>query len=367
MLCSRILAAFTTCSFWFLLPVVFPIFADRTLAENAETGTRGTLKEDSRPALRILASDRDFNIGAAVNVGALRDSTRYREILAREFNIITAENTMKFKPLRPQRDRFDFTASDRFVAFAQTHQMKIRGHALVWHTALPVWLTEGDWSREEAIAILENHIKTVVGRYRGRIVAWDVINEAIDDDGTFRDTFWSRAIGPEYIEIAFRTAREADPEALLFYNDFGAEEWGSKAEAIYQLVRSLQAKNIPIDGVGVQMHVSVESPLDPQKVAENMRRLAALGLRVDITEMDVRLKKPAREEDRERQAEIYQEMLEVCLAAENCNTFVTWGFSDRYSWVSGIFKGWGEALPFDSDYQPKPAYYGLQDALMTTF
>lgn len=371
MLCKRTLAAFTTCSLWFLLPVVFPIFADRTLAETAETHTRdslvSTLKENSRPALRVLADDRDFNIGTAVNVPILEENDEYRKILAREFNIVTAENTMKFRWLHPQRDRFDFTASDRFVAFAQNHGMKVRGHTLVWYKALPRWLRQGDWSREEAIAILEHHIKTVVGRYRGQIIAWDVVNDAILKDGALQDNFWLRTIGPEYIEIAFRAAREADPEALLIYNDFGAEEWGTKAEAIYQLVRSLQAKNVPIDGIGLQMHVSVDSPPDPEKVAETMSRFAALGLNVEITEMDVRIKQPTRERDWERQARVYENMLGVCLAAENCNTFVTWGFSDRHSWIPQFFEGWGEALPFDRDYKPKPAYYRLQDAFMTLF
>ncbi|MGK7924178.1 MAG: endo-1,4-beta-xylanase [Spirulina sp.] len=364
-----VLAIFATCSFCPGFP--FSAVGDRvspfkTESEGFEV-ISSPLADNLSPSLRSLARDRDFYIGSAVNVRVLAENASYREVLSREFNIVTAENAMKFRSLRPQRDRFDFTAPDRLVAFAETHQVKIHGHVLVWHLALPKWLRSGDWSREEAIALLENHIKTVVGRYRGRIVAWDVVNEAIADDGTLRDSFWLRTIGPEYIEIAFRQAREADPEALLIYNDYGGEGLGDKSEAIYQLARSLLAKNVPIDGIGLQMHVSVESPPNPQNVAENMRRLANLGLAVQISEMDVRIEQPSREGDYERQARVYQSMLSACLVAENCNTFVTWGFSDRHSWIPGFFKGWGEALLFDRDYQPKPAYYGLQEALIAIF
>jgi endo-1,4-beta-xylanase len=205
---------------------------------------------------------------------------------------------------------------------------------------------------------------TVVGHYKGRIYAWDVVNEAINDDGTLRDTVWLRNIGSEYIELAFRWAHEADPQALLFYNDYGAEGLGVKSDAVYNLVKNLLEKGVPIHGVGLQMHVSLESPPNPQEVAANIKRLNELGLIVHITEMDVRLTTPPRWEDFVRQAEIYYSILKVCLSADNCKAFIMWGFTDKYSWIPGFFSGYGSALIFDESYSPKPAYYYITKAFI---
>lgn len=321
-------------------------------------------KQSERLYLRMLAERQHLSIGAAVSSRALKEDAVYGEYLTQEFNLLTAENAMKFRRLHPNPDRFDFERTDQLVSFALSNQMQVRGHTLVWHYSLPDWLKEGDWSRDEAITILENYIKTVVGRYRGQILAWDVVNEAVADDGTFRKSFWFEVIGPEYIEMAFRWAREADPDALLFYNDYGGEGLNNKSDAIYQLVKSLVEASVPIDGVGFQMHVAVGDSPPPQDVASNMNRLAELGLQAHITEMDVRIRQPAIPEDFARQAEIYQSMLEVCLTAENCDTFITWGFSDRYSWIPSHFQGWGDALLFDMAFQPKPAYDALRNILM---
>ncbi|MEA5450882.1 endo-1,4-beta-xylanase [Leptolyngbya sp. CCNP1308] len=315
------------------------------------------------PTLADLARERDLYVGTAVNLKALGRDRRYRRRLAQEFNLVTAENDMKLERLQPRSGEFDFSQSDRLMAFAAEHQMAVRGHTLVWHQALPDWLEQKDWSRDQLVALLENHIKTVVGHYRGQIAAWDVVNEAIADDGTLRDTLWLRGIGPDYIDMAFRWAHEVDPDALLMYNDYGGEGLNAKSDAIYDLVQSLRAKDVPIHGVGLQMHVQANASPSSQEVAANMARLSDLGLQVHITEMDVRIQQPATASDGDQQAEVYQAMLQTCLQAENCNTFVTWGFSDRYSWVPGYFDGWGEALLFDRDYRAKPAYHSLLEAL----
>ncbi|MBE9107844.1 endo-1,4-beta-xylanase [Nodosilinea sp. LEGE 07298] len=321
------------------------------------------LRLEREPTLADLARRQDLYVGTAVNLKALGRDRRYRRRLAQEFNLVTAENDMKLERLQPRPHEFDFSQADRLMAFAADHHMAVRGHTLVWHRALPDWLEQRDWSRDELMALLENHIKTVVGRYRGQIVAWDVVNEAIADDGTLRDTLWLRGIGPDYIELAFRWAYEADPDALLMYNDYGGEGLNAKSDAIYNLVKSLRDKAVPIHGVGLQMHVQANSAPSPQEVAANMARLADLGLQAHITEMDVRIEQPSSPGDADQQADVYQAMLQTCLQAENCNTFVTWGFSDRYSWVPGYFDGWGEALIFDRDYRAKPAYHSLLDAL----
>lgn len=315
------------------------------------------------PPLRVLAEKCGIYIGAAVE-RSLLDIPEYAYTLRQEFNMLTTENALKFGPVHPQPDIYYFDDADRIISFAESNGMKVRGHTLVWHQQLPTWITQGRYSREEWMNILREHIMTVVGRYKGRVYAWDVVNEAINDDGTLRDTIWLRNIGPEYIELAFRWAHEADPQALLFYNDYGAEGLNAKSDAIYNLVKSLLEKGVPIHGVGLQMHISLENPPNPQEVAANIKRLNKLGLEVHITEMDVRIRTPARWEDLIRQAEIYREILKVCLSAENCKAFVMWGLTDKYSWIPSHFSGYGAALIFDESYKPKPAYYYIAAAFI---
>lgn len=315
------------------------------------------------PPLRNLAEECGIYIGAAVE-RSLLDIPDYAYILKREFNILTTENALKFGPVHPQRDAYSFSDVDYIISFAERNGMKVRGHTLVWHQQLPSWVAQGNYSREEWISILREHIMTVVGRYKGRIYAWDVVNEAIADDGTLRDTIWLRNIGPEYIEMAFRWAHEADPQAILFYNDYGAEGLNVKSNATYNLVKSLLEKGVPIHGVGLQMHLSLENPLNPQEVAANIKRLNDLGLEVHITEMDVRIRMPARWEDLVEQAKIYRDILRVCLSVERCKAFVIWGFTDKYSWIPGYFSGYGAALIFDESYVPKPAYYFIAETLI---
>lgn len=317
------------------------------------------------PSLRSLATQRGLKIGAAVNPSPLQNNSKYRQTLAEQFNLVTPENALKFQPLRPTRQEYNFEQADAIATFAKNNNMSLRGHTLVWHSQLPQWLTETEWTREEAIAILREHIYQVVGHYRGQVMAWDVVNEAIADDGTLRDTLWLRTIGPDYIEMAFRWAHEADPDAKLFYNDYGGEGQGKKSDAIYGLVEKLLLKKVPIQGVGLQMHVGLNSAPPPQAVANNMLRLSELGLDVHITEMDVKIQNGTgtTAERLADQAKIYREMLQVCLEAKNCKAFVTWGFTDAYSWIPSFTKHPDAALIFDQQYQPKPAFYTLIEAL----
>jgi endo-1,4-beta-xylanase len=317
----------------------------------------------SRLSLRSLAPGRGIEIGAAVSAEALRRDYLYGRTLAREFSRVTPENALKFRSVHPEKDRYDFGDADFIVRFSEAHGMKVRGHTLVWHKQLPAWLEEGTWTRDELIDILRDHITTVIGRYRGRVPVWDVVSEAIDDDCSPRDTLWLRGIGPEYIDMAFHWAHEADPDALLFYNDYGGEGLGDKADAIYILASDLVHRGVPIDGVGLQMHVALEWYPEPRAVAANMKRLAALGLQVHVTEMDVSLRAPVTEEELHAQARIYGDMLDVCLSADNCDDFALWGFTDRYSWIPHFFPGWDCALIFDSHCHPKPAYKTILNTL----
>lgn len=293
----------------------------------------------------------------------LSDDAAYAAALAREFNVITAENAMKFRSLRPTRDRFNFQDADKIVDFATAHGMKVRGHTLVWHSAIPRWLLDGNFSKDEIAAILKEHIQTVLRHFRGRVYAWDVVNEAIDDSTGLRQSFWSKTLGSDYIAQALVWAREADLHAKLFYNDYGGEALGSKSDAIYNLLKSLKERGIPIDGVGLQSHFVVNAPPKMGDIAANMRRLAALGLEIQVTEFDVRMATPPTDQSVQRQAQIYRAYLSTCLAIAKCTAFVTWGMSDKYSWIPRFFPGAGSALPFDEVFRPKSAYRALVDAL----
>ena len=241
--------------------------------------------------------------------------------------------------------------------------MAVRGHTLVWHQQVPGWIENRSWSRDELMEVLREHITTVVTRYRGRIGAWDVVNEAVADNGSLRESIWLDVIGPEYIALAFQWAHEADPDARLFYNDYSAEGLGGKSDAVYALVEGLVDDGVPIHGVGLQMHVSTEFTPPAADVAANVERLGQLGMEVHITEMDVRMPIPATDSRLAQQADVYQTMLEVCLEAWNCTALVLWGFTDRYSWVPNTFDGYGSALIFDEDYEEKFAYDALIRAI----
>jgi endo-1,4-beta-xylanase len=317
----------------------------------------------SADTLRAFASPRNLCFGAAVNTWVM-DQPDYAEVLGREFNCVVAENSMKFGLIHPEPGRYDFALADQLVNFALAHDMKVRGHTLVWYQQMPEWLEKGTWTRDQLIEILRSHIYAVVGRYRGQVYAWDVVNEALTDNGLLAmNQFWARYIGPDYIDLAFQWAHEADPGALLFYNDYGAEGVNRKANGIVKMVADMKARGIPIDGVGLQFHVDGAGRLNLEQVAENMQQLEELGVQVQITELDIRLEEPFNDAKFQSQAEYYADILNVCLGAPNCTAFVLWGFTDKYSWIPDFKPGYGAALIFDALYQPKPAYFSLLETL----
>ena len=315
------------------------------------------------PSLRARAEQRGLHVGAAVNPNLLTGGERYRNTLGGEFNMLTAENVMKWSLIHPEPDRFNFCPADVLTAFAAANGMAIRGHTLVWHQQIPGWLES--LGREELTRVLRRHILAVVGRYRGLIREWDVVNEAVGDDGSLRDSVWLRTLGEEYLDLAFRWAHEADPSARLFYNDYGAETLNLKSDRIYALVAGMLARGVPIHGVGFQAHVGIDPGLRPARAAvlANLARFRDLGLETNFTEVDVRVRLPADGNKLAVQAEVYRDLLEVCLEVGSCASFVTWGITDAHSWVPGFFGGYGAALPFDAEYRPKPAYHALMEAL----
>lgn len=323
------------------------------------------------PTLRQLADRRGWLVGTAVDPSYLTNP-QYTRLLDAEFNGLVAENAMKWRYLSSEQGQYDFSKADELMDYAAQHQMVVRGHTLVWDLGLPEWLTQSNLSRDEYKALLKAHITTLVGRYAGRIKAWDVVNEPLDDRGQLRQNFWFQAIGPEYILLAFQWAHAADPDAQLFLNESYAEGMNEKSQGVYALVEGLIKKGVPVHGVGMQMHLRLENPPSPEDVAQNMQRLAELGLRVHITELDVRLQDApgSLEEKLAGQARVVGDMARVCLAAPNCDAFFTWGLTDRYSWIPGITGKEDQPLLFAKNGQPKPAYWelyaALRDALLSS-
>ncbi|MGA2004439.1 MAG: endo-1,4-beta-xylanase [Terriglobales bacterium] len=327
-------------------------------------------------SLREAAEHSGVLIGAAVRPAELSEPA-YAATLAREFNMIEPEDALKWEVLRPDSQSFDFHQADEVLDFADRHNIKVRGHTLVWHRQTPGWLNKGNFTPAQLSNLLETHIRTVVGHYRGKISAWDVANEAFDEGvrtGQLRSTIWYdqpgigyAQQGPAYLAQCFRWAHEADPQALLFYNEAEAEEMNRKSDAIYTMVRDFQRQRVPIDGVGLEMHIGTLHP-DIPSISANIARFTALGLQVHLTEMDVSLPVDSRGDaspaDLQQQASVYRQIAEACLSHPGCSAIQTWGFTDKYSWIGSHSKHTqGAALMFDRNYQPKPAYVALRNAL----
>ncbi len=312
--------------------------------------------------LRNLAGPFFIGYASANDFWNLSDTTMYQAIAKSEFNILTSENQMKWDTIHPNRAVYNFVPADQHVQFAQANTMKVHGHTLVWHRQLPGWVTNPPvpWTKATLTEVLYDHIGKVVGHYKDQVAVWDVVNEAFNEHGTYRRSLWYTTIGKKYIELAFQRARAADPSAKLIYNDFAIDTGSKKSTAVYNMVSDFKRRGIPIDGVGLQMHLK-SGGLNYDSFAANMQRFADLGLEIYITEMDVRF--PISRADLNNQATIYCNVLRRCLAQSACKALQMWGFTDKYSWVPGRFSGQGAALIFDEHYNPKPAYYALQSAL----
>jgi endo-1,4-beta-xylanase len=318
--------------------------------------------------LRDLGARREVKIGTAVDPSYFTEAA-YAATLAREYSQAQPENDMKFGPIHPGRTTYSFARADAIVKFARDHGMAARGHTLVWHQQNPTWLN--GLSPSDLKTALEDHIRTVVGHYAGQVYAWDVVNEAFNDDGTLRSTMWSNTpgiglAGTAYIEQAMRWANEADAQAKLFYNDYGAEGMNAKSNAIYQMAQDFVARGVPLHGVGLQMHLTA-SGFSQSSVEANIKRLTDLGLEVQITELDVRLPVDstgaATAANLATQAQIYHDVAQVCLKYPKCTALQTWGFTDKHSWIPGTYQGQGAALPFDASYNPKPSYNAMSSVL----
>ena len=329
--------------------------------------------------IAALQSAAPFPMGAAVGSGAIKNNFYYQGTLITEYNSVTTDYELKFDWVEPQQGTFNYANGDDIVAFASQHHIRVHAHNFIWHQALPDWVVhfQGDSAAWENL--FKTHIESEAAHYKGQVASWDVVNEAIrDDDGTLRNldvnpgdgSIWRRHLGPDYIARAFQYAHLADPNALLFYNDYGQEWNGVKLDSIVVMVTNLEARGIPISGIGMQLHIDINT--DNSGIAAALKKLAATGLKVHISELDISVN-PNNDPNivyssalQITQADKYQFIAETYRAnvppAQRYG-ITTWEFSDADSWIPSFFgrKDW--PLPFDSLYKKKPAYYGLLKGL----
>jgi len=320
------------------------------------------------PSLREIYQDY-FEIGAAVSIAGWSSKTidTHQDLIKKHFSSLTAENEMKPDALQPRQGQFNFSDGDKMVDFALSNGMKVRGHTLVWHAQTPDWffrdkdgnridqkavITEED--RQLVIERLENHIETVMKHYAGKVYAWDVVNEAISDDGRYilrQDSPWFRILGEDFIEIAFRKAHEVDPDAKLFYNDYNAV-MVYKRGRMAQMLKGLLDKGVPVHGVGIQGHWGVNGPAIDE-IEDALKMYADLGLEIHITELDIGMDGKSLAE----QAERYREVFALFKKYSHAITSVTlWGISDAATWRPN-----DNPLLFDKNQEPKPAFWAIVD------
>lgn len=304
--------------------------------------------------LRDLADQRGIHIGYASvhEFHAKAGSGIYQEIAAEEYNLVSAENSMKWAYTNPLPGKYRLGEGDLLVEFAAANNMQVHGHTLVWYSALPQWVINTPVQNREDT--MNNYIDLMVSRYRHKVSVWDVVNEGLEADGSYRNSIWYEAMGESYIKKAFVRARQNDPDAVLLYNEYDISFPGPKAEGAIALVQGLKNDGVPIDGIGIQMHLDTDFD-DFEGMKTIFDRFAAIGVDIYITELDVSIFEGG---DEQLQADIYTRILQICLEEEKCKSFQMWGFTDRFSWQASY-----DPLLFDRQYQPKPAYYSIQRAL----
>jgi endo-1,4-beta-xylanase len=310
--------------------------------------------------LRVVVQPSGRWIGSAVRADALASDPQYGEVLAREFDYLIPESETNWLAVHPAPDVWNWGPVDQIVDFAEAHGMRVKIGALVWWLYFPDYVQS--LTPAELRAALEERVRTMVARYRGRVAAYDVVNEAFLGGTSLFPSLFLQKLGPGYVADAFRWAREEDPDALLLLNDLGIEDLGSGSDAFHAFVQGLLADGVPLDGVGLQMHVGITP--QPVHLRENIQRFADLGLQVTISELDVQIRNlPGDLATRlAGQGTTYHDVVAACVAVPGCFAVSTWGFTDKYSWIDTFF-GADDPLPLDDFYRPKPAYFGLRNAL----
>jgi endo-1,4-beta-xylanase len=332
-----------------------------------------------QPDTETLKLAPSFPMGTAVGSSGLKTNYLYQTTTKAQFNSLTSDYELKFNWIEPQQGQFNYADGDYIVSFAQLNHMRVHAHNLIWHIALPDWVVNFNGDSLAWENLFKTHIESEADHYKGEVASWDVVNEAIrDDDGTLRNqdvsagdgSIWRRHLGPDYIARAFRYAHEADPKALLFYNDYGQEWNGVKLDSIIAMANNFKKRGIPISGLGMQMHIDINTSNDGITAA--LEKLASTGLLIHVSELDISVN-PNNDPNivystdlQNQQAAKYQFIAETYRAVVpkvQQYGITTWEFSDADSWIPSFFNRKDWPLPFDNLYQKKPAFYGLLKGL----
>jgi endo-1,4-beta-xylanase len=318
--------------------------------------------------LRQAAEARGIRFGTALNATSnITSNAPYIAIAGGQFDAVTPGNEMKWGVVEPTQGQFNWSGADQIVSFAQGHNQVVRGHNLVWHSQLPSWVNSTNFPGTSVLPLMTNHIATEAGRFAGKVISWDVVNEPFNEDGSLRnDIFEQESVangsGPSgYIAMALNAAHTADRNAKLYLNDFNIEGVNAKSSAMLNLVTSLKQQGVPIDGVGLESHFILGQV--PSTLQQNIQRFVAAGVNVWITELDDRITLPASSANLAQQATDYSTVVKACLAVTGCVGVTVWGFTDLDSWVPGAFPGQGAADLYDQNLTPKPCYNATLTAL----
>ena len=314
-----------------------------------------------------LFTKSQFPIGVAINMGALQDGTAYKKIATEQFNSITPENIFKASFIHPYENTFNWLQQDELATFCKVYQKRLHGHTLIWHEQLPAWIWNFEGSRNEWESLMKTHIQTIVSHFKGAVSSWDVVNEAFEEDGTLRNTIWKQKVGDDYIEKAFIYAHEADPNVLLFYNDYQLEANFTKRKNVLNYFERLRTRGVIIDGIGLQMHITTSYP-EPQQVGEALKEISSKHYKIHFSEVDISInpfgKSLGDTKDLfKTQAMLLGEMIEQYKGIPSQYQYgVTfWGISDKDSWLRNQKEDY--PLLYNDNYNVKPAYCELKKSL----
>ncbi|KAI1282390.1 family 10 glycosyl hydrolase [Xylaria sp. FL0933] len=304
--------------------------------------------------------------GSATDNGELTD-TAYVAILSDtdEFGQITPGNAMKWQYIEPSQGTFSYTSGDQIAELAETNGQLLRCHTLVWYSQLPSWVSSGTWTVDTLTSVVNTHIANEVGHYKGQCYAWDVVNEGLNDDGTYRANVFYNVLGDSYFALAFKAAAAADPAAKLYYNDYNIESTGSKQASVVKIIGLVKAAGARIDGVGMQAHLIVGSTPSQSSLQSAIQSYVAAGVtEVAYTELDVRFSSlPPTDAGLAQQATDFATVTKACLAEKACVGITIWDLTDKYSWIPATFSGQGDALLYDDDLNKKPAWTAVSSVL----
>lgn len=355
-----------------LIAALLPLLACSTAKTNPNIAEPTTSNSCQTPStLKVAGECKGIMMGNVLRQQQIAN-VEHVTLLAEEFNYLTPENATKWMHLQPERGVFDYGKADEIVNFAQKNKIKVKGHCLVWHSQLPQWVDDIT-DPDELKTVMETHIAQVMGHFKGRMYAWDVVNEAIktdtdvgDGNPRMRKTVFQRLLGDEYIDMAFKMARKQDPDVKLYYNDYSIDADNDKADYLYEMLKGMVQRGVPIDGVGFQMHIGTPNNVATgAEVAKNMQRIADLGLEIIISEMDINLCGGRNEA---WQQALYHDITLACAEQPACSAITFWGLNDGSSWLNS-WEGAGckteKPMPllFDNKYQKKQTYEEVINAL----